>query len=210
MLPAQPWLSRQWLRGWVETMGQSIDALDDDAAWTAHEELAEFAPLRSRVKAIWDARDTLLAIVETAPQTVVHLDFWPTNLIAADDGTTVAIDWSQVGIGALAQDIDQLILDPIWMQVRPGESIEALESHVVRGYTSGLRSSGVDVGEASVRRWYAAAASIHYAPMLAMALARTPDPTAVEGRLGQPYAAIMVDRARVIRRAVELGESVLG
>jgi hypothetical protein len=42
-----------------------------------------------------------------------------------------------------------------------------------------------------------------------MALARTADLAAVEARVGQPYAAVMTDRARVIRRAVELGESVL-
>lgn len=209
VLPSQPWLSRLWLREWVSILGQSIDALDDDAAWAAHDELALFSPLRSRVKAIWEARDSLLAIVETAPQTVVHLDFWPTNVIAADDGSTVAIDWSQVGIGALGQDLDQLILDPLWMQIRPGESISDLEAHVVRGYSSGLRSSGVDVGEASVRRWYAAAASIHYAPMLAMALTRTADPAGTEMRFGQPFAAIMSDRARVISHAVELGEWVL-
>jgi hypothetical protein len=38
---------------------------------------------------------------------------------------------------------------------------------------------------------------------------RVSDPAATEARLGQPYPSIMSDRARVIRHAVELGESVL-
>ena len=122
------------------------------------------AALRPRVRELWNAREQLLTIVESAPQTVVHCDFWPTNLIAADDGTTVALDWSQVGIGSIAQDLDQLTLDPVWMHVLPDASLDALEAHVLPGYLSGLRSSGVDVDEASLRRWYAAAAAVHYAP----------------------------------------------
>jgi hypothetical protein len=208
VMPSQPWLSRQWLRSWVETLERRIPNLDDDDRW-ADEPLASLAPLRSRIKALWAERETLLTVVETARQTIVHLDFWPTNLIAADDGTTVAIDWSQVGIGAIAQDIDQIILDPVWMSVIPDGSFTDLETHVVRGYVSGLRSSGLDLGEASIRRWYAAAASIHYAPLLALAADKAADPKRLEARFGRPYEQIIRDRGRVISHALDLGESVL-
>lgn len=211
MLPVYPWLSRHWLRGWVETLGRQIDALDDDALW--HEEWqAPMRALRSRMRAIWQSRETLLRIVEAAPQTLVHLDFWPTNLIAADDGTTVAIDWSQVGIGAVGQDLDQLILDPVWMQVLPDASLDDLQAHVIRGYASGLRSSGFDASEADLHRWYAAAAGAHYAPMAAFQAATAADPeriTQSEQRHGLPYAVIAANKARVVAHAVELAESVL-
>jgi hypothetical protein len=208
VLPDYEWLARRWLRGWVETVGHQIATLDDDALW-ADDALADLAPLRPRVKALWASRETLLQVVETAPQTIVHCDFWPTNLIAADDGTTVAVDWSQVGIGAVAQDLDQMVLDPVWMQVTPNGPIAELESHVLRGYLSGLRSSGVDLGDSAVRRWYAAAASLRYAPLLAAAASSGADPRRLEERFNRPYAVIARDRARVVAHALDLGEALL-
>jgi hypothetical protein len=210
-LPDQPWLARRWLRGWTETSVRHASLIDDDAAW-ADDRLAAMRPLRTRAARVWAERERLLAIVEAAPRTLTHCDLWPANLIAADDGTTVAVDWSQVGIGALAQDLDQLTLDTVWMQVRPGESLDALEAHVVPAYLSGLRSSGVEVDEAELRHWYAAAASAHYVPMLAQQAGITADPArvqAAEQRFGRPFAAQVADKARVIERAVSLGERAL-
>jgi Phosphotransferase enzyme family len=211
VLPPDPWLSHHWLRGWVETLGHRIDALDDDTLW-AQDCQAPMAALRPRVRELWRAREHLLAIIESAPPTVVHCDLWPANLIAADDGTTVAIDWSQVGIGSLSQDLDQLTLDPVWMQVLPDASLDALEAHVLPGYLSGLRSSGVDVDEVSLHRWYAAAASVHYAPMAAVQAVTAMRPDEVENserRHGRPYAEIVANKARVVERALDLGEWVL-
>jgi hypothetical protein len=211
-LPNEPWLSRHWLRGWVEVAGASIGLIEDDAAF-ALPDLAPLARLRPRLRELWAACEQLLTIVETAPQTVVHLDFWPSNLIAADDGTTVAIDWSQVGIGAVGQDLDQLVLDPVWMRVLPDVAIEELESHVLPGYGSGLRTSGFDVGPAEIQRWYAAAASVHYAPLLGMLARTAADSDAVAAaalRWGIPFAAVIAGRARVIEHALSLGEGVLG
>lgn len=211
VLPTEPWLSRNWLRTWVEALGHQIGAVDDDALWHDDRQ-APLSALRPRVKALWEAREELLAIVEAGPQTVVHLDFWPTNLIAADDGTTVAVDWSQVGIGSIAQDLDQLTLDPVWMQVLPHASLDDLEAHVLPGYLSGLRSSGVDIDEADLRRLYAAAASVHYAPMLAFQANKAADEVNVkasEHRHQLPYSEIVANNARVVERALELGEWVL-
>jgi hypothetical protein len=212
VLPPDEWLSHQWLRGWVGSQEHQIAALDDDSLWLEDWQ-APMAALRPRVRALWAEREQLLAIVESAPQTVVHCDLWPTNLIAADDGTTVAIDWSQVGIGSIAQDLDQLTLDPVWMNVLPDASLDDLEAHVLPGYLSGLRSSGVDVDEDTMRPWYAAAASVHYGPMAAfqvMSADRQDYIKASELRFGLPYATIIANRARVVERALDLGEWVLG
>jgi hypothetical protein len=211
MMPPDPWLSHHWLREWVGVVEQQIGALEDDSAWQ-EPSITALAALRPRVRALWSAREQLLEIVEAAPQTVVHLDLWPTNLIAADDGTTVAIDWSQVGIGAIAQDLDQLTLDPVWMQVVPDASLNELEMHVLPSYVSGLRLSGLEVDPDDVRRWYAAAASVHYAPLLSSPTISATDSDHIETserRFGLPYTAIIANKARVIERALELGEWVL-
>jgi thiamine kinase-like enzyme len=183
----------------------AVDALDD-------ERLAALRPLRDRVLALWRRRDDLLAIVATAPATLVHCDFWPTNLYVADDDTTVAIDWSQIGIGSLAQDLDQLTLDTVWMQVRPDESLDVLDALIVPAYVAGLRESGCTVDAADVRRWYAAAAAAHYCWMAGMQVIRAREPAHVEGqerRFGWPFERLVANRARVIERALDLGERSL-
>jgi hypothetical protein len=98
------------------------------------------------------------------------------------------------------------------MQVLPDASLEDLETHVLRGYASGLRSSGFVAGEADLHRWYAAAAGVHYAPMAAFQAVNAGDPEQVtrsEQRHGLPIATIAANKARVVARAVELAESVL-
>ena len=131
------WLSRRWLRGWVGACRGLLAHLDEPAE--------PVRSLRERVLALWERREELLRIVETAPQTLVHCDFWPMNLIVDDTPTTYAIDWSQVGLGAVAQDVDQVTLDPVWMQVRPGGSVEELEELVLPSYVEGLRASSLRI-----------------------------------------------------------------
>ncbi|HWC34278.1 MAG TPA: phosphotransferase [Mycobacteriales bacterium] len=210
-LPAYDWLSRHWLRGWVDALARHIDLLEDDAVWAA-EPLRLLDSLRGRLAVLWSRREDLLAIVAAAPACLVHCDLWPHNLIAADDGTTVAVDWSQVGIGAVGQDIDQLTLDPVWMQVLPGVDVESIEEQVVPSYLAGLQASGVDVTLEALEDWYAAAAAVHYAPMLTMYAAQLGEPgraDALESRHGRPIASITADKGRVIERALTLGERLL-
>jgi aminoglycoside phosphotransferase (APT) family kinase protein len=210
-LPDHDWLSRGWLRGWVEVAGRHVDVIEDGDVWL-DERIGSLVPLRKRALELWRERERLLAIVDEAPRTVVHLDFWPTNLFVADGEPTVAIDWSQVGIGALAQDLDQIVLDPIWMHVLPDVDPRMLERHVVHAYTAGLQEAGCDVAIADVHRWYAAAGSVHYTPMLGFQAAAVADADAVafqERRWGRTFGQITATRGAALQRAIELGEQVL-
>jgi hypothetical protein len=207
-LPDDEWLSRRWLRGWTDACSRLVDALAADDA-LRDERVASLRPLRDRVLGLWQRREELLAIVDDAPNTLVHCDFWPTNVYAGDDGTTIAVDWSQVGIGGIAQDLDQITLDTVWMQVRPDESLDVLEQQILPAYAAGLRDSGFDTDPDELRRWYAAAAAAHYSWMAGMQVVRAGQPEQVlahESRFGRTFADLVADRARVIERAVELGE----
>ena len=211
-LPGQPWLSREWLRGWVEVCARSfIPALTTADGWD-DPRLAPVRPLREPAAALWERHEDLLRIAESAPATLTHWDFWPANVFVDGDKVT-AIDWSQVGIGGLTHDLDQLTLDPLWMQVRPDASLDALEAAVLDGYAAGLREGGCDIGPVELRRWYAAAAASRYAWLAGGQPGLAADPaalTAQEQRLGRPFAAIVETKARVIQRAIELGEWALG
>jgi hypothetical protein len=210
-LPTDDWLSRGWLRGWTEASEPNAAVIADDDAW--HDSVLDgLRPLRRRASEVWARREELLAIVEAAPSTVVHCDFWPANIVVADRNSTVAIDWSQVGIGAVAQDVDQMTLDPVWMQVRPDTDPRQLERLVLNAYVDGLRDAGFDVDGQQVWHWYAAAASVHYVPMLGFQALHASEPAKVaaqERRFSRRFADIAASRGRVIERAVELGERAL-
>ncbi len=211
-LPTDEWLARGWLRAWVDALGRHVSLIDDDGAW-AENPLRLLVSLRERFASLWSRREDLLAIVEAAPMCLVHCDLWPANLIAADDGTTVAIDWSQIGIGAVGQDLDQMTLDPVWMQVMPGVDIESIEQVVLPSYLAGLQSSGLGVTLEELEDWYAAAAAAHYGPMLTTWAAQLAEPDWVaflERRHGRSIDDITLDKGRVIDRALTLGEQVLG
>ncbi|MGZ4611157.1 MAG: hypothetical protein ACXV2H_12935 [Actinomycetes bacterium] len=211
-LPDDPWLSRSWLEEWVRTTLRWWPLVDDDDAWR-DPRLAPLGALRSRARGVWAQRDELLEVVRQAPRTLVHLDLWPTNVVLGLDGRAVAFDWSSVGLGSLSQDLDQLTLDPVWMQVLPDADLGLLERAVVPAYAWGVREAGYDATDAQVRRWYAAAAGVRYTSVLATQADLAADPDRVESlerRWGRPFEALVADRARVVSRAVELCEEVLG
>jgi hypothetical protein len=210
-LPDHPWLSRGWLDEWVRTTERWWPLVGDDDAWR-DERLAPLVVLRTRAQQIWTERERLLHIVRTAPQTVVHLDLWPTNVFLGSDGTTVAVDWSSVGLGGLAQDLDQLTLDPVWMQVLPGADLGLLEAAVLPSYARGVRAAGCPATDAEVRRWYAAAAGAHYTSLLGALANLAADRRrvdALERRWDRTFEVVVADRSRVLARAIDLAEEAL-
>lgn len=211
-LPDHRWLSRGWLAAWVQTTERWWPQVDDDALWR-DERLAPLDQLRASARQVWARREALLDVVHGAPRTVVHLDFWPANLLAGEDRSTIALDWSSVGVGGLAQDLDQLTLDPVWMQVTPGADLGLLERAVLPAYAWGLRTAGFSASDAQVRRWYAATAGLRYVSVLATQAEIAADAdraAAVERRWGRPLGTIFADRARVVARGVELAQEALG
>jgi hypothetical protein len=211
-LPDQPWLSRDWLRGWVDVCAQFLEGIDDDTRW-ADPLLDRLRPLRSRIAALWQAREDLLAIANAAPTTITHWDFWPANLYVAGSDDVVAVDWSQIGRSGLTHDLDQLTLDTVWMLVRPDEDLDRLEQHVLPPYVDGLNDAGLDVSGDDVWRWYAAAAAARYVWLGGGQPDVVTDPEvrqAQERRFGVDIATITTAKQRVVERAVVLGERVLG
>jgi hypothetical protein len=61
------------------------------------------------LRAVWDRRDALLAVVESVPVVICHGDFHVRNLIAGRDTTTV-LDWGTLGAGPVGADLAHLAL----------------------------------------------------------------------------------------------------
>ena len=208
-LPDQPWLSRNWLRGWVDVCAHFIETIRDDDRWR-DPRLGSLLPLRRRVSELWDRREELFAVAEEPPLTITHWDFWPMNVYAGGD--VVAIDWSQIGLSGVTHDLDQLTLDTVWMHIRPDESLGLLEDLVLPAYADGLRESGYDASVEQVRRWYAAAAALRYAWLGGGQVDLVADPARVQtqqARFGRDMETITATKARAMEHAVGLGESVL-
>jgi hypothetical protein len=153
-----------------------------------------------------------MSLTTSAPATLTHWDFWPSNLYLSGDGDVVAIDWSQIGVSGVTHDLDQLTLDTVWMLVRPDEDLDVLEQQVLPHYLTGLRESGFDVSGAELRRWYAAAAALRYSWFAGGQPDVVEDPEtrqAQESRFGADIETITRTKQRVIAHAVELGEWAL-
>jgi hypothetical protein len=208
-LPDQAWLSRNWLRGWVDVCAQFVDTIRDDNRW--HDaRLASLLPLRSRVIDLWDRREELFAIADEPPLTVAHWDFWPMNVHVDED--VVAIDWSQIGLSGITHDLDQLTIDTVWMHIRPDESLDVLEDLILPAYLEGLRESGCEVDAEQLHRWYAAAAALRYAWLGGGQADLVEDADRVqfqERRFGRDITTITATKARAMTHALTLGERAL-
>lgn len=207
-LPDEPWLSRRWLRSYLDQPLRRLTVPTDPAMWR-HPLLADWFPDPpiEALRTMRAGRPHFLAVLDRMPATLCHFDFHPANLFDGGHGTTAAIDWSFVGIGALGEDAGNLVPDAVLdFHVGP-EELAALYDAVADGYTAGLRDAGWTGSDATVRLAMAATMAAKYA-WIGPALARA----AIDGREllnGRPIAealswwaptvTFLVERAREAR-----------
>jgi Phosphotransferase enzyme family len=176
-LPADPWLSHDWLRRYLEQPMRALPVPTAPEPWR-HPLLAPWFP-EPPVAALQEMRadrDRFLAGLDRMPATLCHHDFHPANLfsgVVTADETTVAIDWSFVGIGPLGEDAGNLVPDAVLdFHVAP-EQLTALYEAVAEGYIAGLREAGWTGDDHVVRLAMAATMAAKYAwigPTLARAV----------------------------------------
>jgi Phosphotransferase enzyme family len=207
-LPGEPWLSRRWLRSYLDQPLRRLTVPTDRELWR-HPLLAGWfpAPPTAALETMRADRVRFLTVLDRMPTTLCHHDFHPANLFDGGHGTTAAIDWSFVGIGALGEDAGNLVPDAVLdFHVDP-EDLDALYEAVAGGYAAGLRDAGWSGSNASVRLAMSATMAAKYAwigPALAQAV--------IEGRellngrpIGDavpswaPTVGFLLDRAREAR-----------
>jgi hypothetical protein len=173
-IPDEPWLSRRWLRSYLDQPLRRLTVPTDPELWR-HPLLADWfpAPPIADLQAMRTDRGRFLAVLDRMPSTLCHHDFHPANLFDGGHGTTAAIDWSFVGIGAVGEDAGNLVPDAVLdFHVNP-EDLDALYETVAAGYAAGLRDAGWFGSDSSVRLAMSATIAAKYAwigPALAQAV----------------------------------------
>jgi hypothetical protein len=119
------------------------------------------APVRTGLQRLWAERARVLAAAESFERTLCHLDVWPSNLVDAD-GTSVLLDWSFVGEGAIGEDVANLIVDSCADGLMDMALLPQIAQSCVESYISGLRDGGWSGQEDRVRSAVAACGAAKY------------------------------------------------
>ncbi len=129
--------------------------------------------LADGLASLYANRELLWELLESAPQSPCHLDFWPNNVIVTERDEVVLIDWAFFGSGSLVEDVGNFIPDAIFDGFFAGEDIGVLESTMWRAYTAGL--ADFDVGLDLPLRRYLHASAVKYVWLAPLLLARAKD-----------------------------------
>jgi hypothetical protein len=196
-VPDTAWLSRRWLAQYVAEAPSWVGPIDD-AHWD-HPSLAPWpAQVRGQLRRLWAGRERMVAAAEAAERTLCHLDVWPANLID-DAGTSVLLDWSFAGEGALGEDVANLILDSFTDGLMDVGLLPEVAETAADGYLSGLRNAGWAGPGDQVRRAIAASGAAKYSwfgPAMAI--------RAVRGDLGKSSYRQDTSPAAAVQRLAPL------
>ena len=159
-VPDLPWLSRHWLAQYL-TEGPPRLARVADEDWD-HPSVAVWpAEVRRRLRRLHSDHARQAAIAASAARTLCHLDVWPANLID-DDGTSVLLDWSFTGDGAVGEDISNLVIDSCTDGLMDVALLPEIAETATDGYLRGLRDGGWTGSADAVRTTIAACGAAKY------------------------------------------------
>jgi hypothetical protein len=164
-LPTQAWLSRKWLRQYIERAAPAVERLIDSLD---HPLIRRALPgiTPDFIRQVWDERYTVLEIIERMPQTLCHLDAFRRNLFARRrDGRDqiVAVDWSYAGIAAIGEELAPLVNASVGFGAVALSDALRLEQIALEGYLAGLYAVGWRGDPKQVKFSYAATLYWRYA-----------------------------------------------
>jgi hypothetical protein len=164
-LPDAPWLSTNWLRGWLGANEAAMDQLKRVLDYPLVRYVYPEGVARSFLRS-WTERELLLDRLDRLPHTLSHLDAFRRNLLdrRLSDGSeqTLALDWAFVGKGALGEELGPLIQASIEFFEAEGIAAQELEEAALQGYLDGLTDAGWRDDPKVVRFGYAASTALRY------------------------------------------------
>jgi hypothetical protein len=143
--PDWPWLSVNWIRGWVERSAPFVEPLRKSLD---HPLVKRWLPKEQSEKFFrqWEEREHLLTVLDRLPQTLCHLDAFRRNMFArrvnSEEYQTVLIDWAFVGRGPIGSELIPLIRGTTSFFEVDVSDFKRLEDLAFKGYMDGLRDAG--------------------------------------------------------------------
>jgi hypothetical protein len=170
-LPVEPWLSQHWLRGWLAAYERgcraALELMGDKAFWEHPLLMSAFPrPITDDVLRLWDSHEALLSVLDQLPRTFCHMDAYRPNLVIRRDAhgmdQTVAVDWVFAGIGAIGEEIANLLAASlIWFEHDAAEAGN-LDTAIFTAYLDGLREAGWQGDLKVARLGYTAACALRW------------------------------------------------
>ena len=135
-LPDEPWVSRDWLAGYLALRMDLERRLAYPGLWS---DAGIFSSKeQSLVINILEQKKRLFGQLRRLPQLPAHNDFWPPNLFMVN-AQVVAVDWAFVGTSAPASDLCTLMFDSIYDGFLTPSDPHALAARLLRAYAEGAK-----------------------------------------------------------------------
>lgn len=198
--PDRPWLSRGWLRDFVEPSGSALADLRRLAGPGGAPLVRRLypPPVVAEIERLWTERETFLAALDRLPRTLCHHDAFRRNLLhrtGPDGEELVAIDWAYAGLGAVGEELGQLVVASLYFFEAAGVGPDDLAAACFAGYLAGLREAGWAGDEPSARLGFAAAAALrHSVGLLRVIVPLVAEPArrpVAEARFGRPLDEVV-------------------
>jgi hypothetical protein len=166
-LPDRPWLSRGWLRDFVEPSGPYVTELERLAGPGSPPLLHQLypSPVITELRHLWEERERFLTALDRLPRTFCHHGAFRRNLLGwtgPKGDELVAVDWAYVGHGAVGEELVSLVLGSLAFFEAVGIAPRELDAACFAGYLVGLREAGWVGDERLVRLGFTAAAALRY------------------------------------------------
>jgi len=158
--PSEPWVTRNWLRKYVENAGPMIEFIHRNPD---HPVVSHMLPdiVMAELLAVWDERQRILDMLESLPQVFCHQDAFRRNLFTRG-GRTFAIDWGYMGIAPVGTELVALVGASLGFFEIPADQAMELDRLCFDGYLQGLRDAGWNGDPRQVRTGYAVSLMFRY------------------------------------------------
>jgi thiamine kinase-like enzyme len=159
----QPWLSQTFFRSAWDKEGFWSRFMNPDSAenaWQSPITQRGFdARQKSRVLQLLAEKERFFDANDRLPQVFCHNDasrrnFMWSRSVQTDEEELIGIDWAFAGIGALGNDLGQLVGTSMFFFEYSPTDAAMLEVTQLEGYLAGLTDSGVKVDTQLVRLGY--------------------------------------------------------
>jgi hypothetical protein len=206
-LPDHPWLGRAWLRDFTEPSASFVRELPDLAGPEGPPMLQRLypPPVVREIERLWAERELFLTALDRLPQTFCHQDAFRRNLLlrAGPAGEElVAVDWAYSGLGAIGEDLEQLVMGSLFFFAVDGASPAELDAVCFAGYVAGLREAGWDGDARLVRLGFTAAIALRHTVALLQLVCPALSDSALRSEIEELFGGVPLEE--VVDRWVAL------